>query len=163
MTDQDAERRAIIELLPWHAAGTLDAEDAARVEIPDYGHRLPKEIGSFTQAGVYDEEHEHTSFIQGGGHGGSHPHLVHEFVSAIVEKRQAAVDAATAANWTMTGVCAARIMRFGLLSSLRRWAWTAWISAGFMPRRLAPCTPLGNRNGAYRSNPTQPLGRARIP
>jgi anti-sigma factor RsiW len=32
MTDQDAERRAIIELLPWHAAGTLDAEDAARVE-----------------------------------------------------------------------------------------------------------------------------------
>lgn len=81
-------------------------EDAQRVEIPDYGHRLPKEIGSFTQAGVYDEEHEHTSFIQGGGHGGSHPHLVHEFVSAIVEKRPAAVDAATAANWTMTGVCA---------------------------------------------------------
>ena len=32
MTDRDAERRAIIELLPWHAAGTLDAEDAARVE-----------------------------------------------------------------------------------------------------------------------------------
>jgi predicted dehydrogenase len=81
-------------------------EDAERVEIPDYGHRLPKEIGSFTQAGVYDEEHEHTSFIQGGGHGGSHPHLVHEFVSAIKGKRQATVDAATAANWTMTGVCA---------------------------------------------------------
>ena len=81
-------------------------EDAQRVEIPDYGHQLPKEIGSFTQAGVYDEEHEHTSFIQGGGHGGSHPHLVHEFVCAIREKRQAAVDAATSANWTMTGVCA---------------------------------------------------------
>ena len=81
-------------------------EDAQRVDIPDYGHRLPKEIGSFTQAGVYDEEHEHTSFIQGGGHGGSHPHLVHEFVRAMVEKRPAAVDAPTAANWTMTGVCA---------------------------------------------------------
>ena len=81
-------------------------EDAERVDIPDYGHRLPKEIGSFTQAGVYDEEHEHTSFIQGGGHGGSHPHLVHEFIRAIVEGRQAAVDAPTAANWTMTGVCA---------------------------------------------------------
>jgi predicted dehydrogenase len=26
---------------------------------------------------------EHLSFIQGGGHGGSHPHLVHEFVSAL--------------------------------------------------------------------------------
>jgi predicted dehydrogenase len=81
-------------------------EDAERVEVPDYGHRLPKEIAPFTRAGVYDEEHEHTSFIQGGGHGGSHPHLVHEFVSAIKEGRRAAVDAATAANWTMTGVCA---------------------------------------------------------
>lgn len=81
-------------------------EDAERVEVPDYGHLLPKEIAPFTQAGVYDEEHEHTSFIQGGGHGGSHPHLVHEFVRAIVEGRPAAVDAGTAANWTMTGVCA---------------------------------------------------------
>jgi predicted dehydrogenase len=81
-------------------------EDAERIEIPDYGRLLPKEIASFTQAGVYDEEHEHTSFIQGGGHGGSHPHLVHEFVSAIRDGRQATVDAATAANWTMTGVCA---------------------------------------------------------
>lgn len=81
-------------------------EDAERIEVPDYGSRLPKEIASFTQAGVYDEEHEHTSFIQGGGHGGSHPHLVHEFVRAIQEDRPAAVDAATSANWTMTGVLA---------------------------------------------------------
>jgi predicted dehydrogenase len=82
-------------------------EDAERVEVPDYGDKLlPKEIAGFTRAGVYDEEHEHTSFIQGGGHGGSHPHLVHEFVSAIRERRPAAVDAATSANWTMTGVCA---------------------------------------------------------
>ena len=81
-------------------------EDAERVEIPDTGHMLPPEIGGFTKAGVYDEEHEHTSFIQGGGHGGSHPHLVHEFVSAIRDDRDAQVDAATAANWTMTGICA---------------------------------------------------------
>ena len=81
-------------------------EDAERVEVPDFARLLPKEIASFTQAGVYDEEHEHTSFIQGGGHGGSHPHLVHEFVSAIRDGRAATVDAATAANWTMTGVCA---------------------------------------------------------
>ena len=81
-------------------------EDAERVEVPDYGHLLPKEIAPFTQAGVYDEEHEHTSFIQGGGHGGSHPHLVHEFVSAVREGREAIGDAAQAANWTMTGICA---------------------------------------------------------
>ena len=40
------------------------------------------------------------------GHGGSHPHLVNEFVSAIRDRRSASVAAATAANWTMTGVCA---------------------------------------------------------
>ena len=81
-------------------------EDAERVEVPDYGHLLPDEIAPFTMGGVYDEEHEHTSFIQGGGHGGSHPHMVHEFVRAILEEREAISDAATAANWTMTGVCA---------------------------------------------------------
>ena len=31
---------------------------------------------------------------------------MHEFVRAIAEGRKATVDAGTAANWTMTGVCA---------------------------------------------------------
>ncbi|MHC4435339.1 MAG: Gfo/Idh/MocA family protein [Planctomycetota bacterium] len=83
-----------------------DYEDVERIEVPDYGRLLPKEIAPFTGHGVYDEEHEHTSFIQGSGHGGSHPHMTHEFVRAIVEGRESAVDAATAANWTMTGICA---------------------------------------------------------
>ncbi len=81
-------------------------EDAKRVEVPDYGHLLPKEIAPFTGHGVYDEEHEHTSFIQGAGHGGSHPHLAHEFLRAIIEGRESAADAKTAANWTMAGICA---------------------------------------------------------
>src|SRR4029078_157054 len=58
-------------------------QEAERVEVRDYGRLLPKEIAGFTQAGVYDEEHEHTSFIQGGGHGGSHPHLVDQFGRAL--------------------------------------------------------------------------------
>lgn len=81
-------------------------EDAARVEVPDFGHRLPKEIAPYTLHGVYDEEHEHTSFIQGAGHGGSHPHLAHEFVTAILEGREAFGDARQAASWTMAGICA---------------------------------------------------------
>ena len=81
-------------------------EDARRVEVPDFGSRLPKEIAKYTIHGVYDEEHEHTSFIQGAGHGGSHPHLAHEFVRAIVEGRESAVDAKRAANWTMAGISA---------------------------------------------------------
>ena len=39
-------------------------------------------------------------------HGGSHPHLVHEFVSAISESRPSAVDAPVAAAWTAPGVVA---------------------------------------------------------
>ncbi|MBN2324086.1 MAG: Gfo/Idh/MocA family oxidoreductase [Spirochaetes bacterium] len=81
-------------------------EDSERVEVPDFGHLLPKEIAPYTIRGVYDEEHEHTSFVQGAGHGGSHPHLVHEFVRAIVENRESTADAAKAANWTMAGICA---------------------------------------------------------
>ena len=80
-------------------------EDAARVEVPDFGSRLPKEIAPYTIHGVYDEQHEHTSFIQGSGHGGSHPHLAHEFIRAIVEGRESYVDASRAANWTMAGIC----------------------------------------------------------
>ena len=81
-------------------------EDAKRIEVPDYGHLLPDEIAPFTGHGVYDEEHEHTSFIQGAGHGGSHPHLAHEFLRAIIEGRESSADAKTAANWTMAGICA---------------------------------------------------------
>jgi predicted dehydrogenase len=81
-------------------------EDSKRVQVPDYGSRLPGGIAKYTIHGVYDEEHAHTSFIQGAGHGGSHPHLAHEFIRAIVEQRQSAVDAARAANWTMAGICA---------------------------------------------------------
>jgi hypothetical protein len=46
------------------------------------------------------------SFTQGGGHGGSHPHLAHEFLMSIVEGRPPMPDAETSANWTMTGICA---------------------------------------------------------
>lgn len=38
-------------------------------------------------------------------HGGSHPHLVHEFVTAALEGRRPAIDAHTAAAWTAPGIC----------------------------------------------------------
>ncbi|MBB5791090.1 Gfo/Idh/MocA family protein [Jiangella mangrovi] len=76
------------------------------VEVRDFAHRLPPEIAPFTTRGVYDAENEHLSFIQGSGHGGSHPHLAHEFVRSIVEDRTPAIDEVTAANWTSVGICA---------------------------------------------------------
>lgn len=79
-----------------------------RVEAPDRADLLPEPIRRFTRRGVYDATNVDRSFEQGGGHGGSHPHLVHEFVSAIIEGRPAAIDAQTAAQWTAVGICAHR-------------------------------------------------------
>jgi hypothetical protein len=82
-------------------------EEPSRVKIPDYAHFLPKEIQSFTSAGVYDsEENQHLSFIQGAGHGGSHPHLVHEFVTALREGRDPYPNARQSANITCVGILA---------------------------------------------------------
>jgi predicted dehydrogenase len=76
-----------------------------RIEIPDAADRLPEPIRRFTQRHeVLDKNHQ--SFKQGGGHGGSHPHLVHEFVRSIVERRKPRIDEITAANWTAAGICA---------------------------------------------------------
>ena len=90
-----------------HTAKKAEPEIPERVEVPDYGHRLPEEIQGFTQEGVYDaEEHAHLSFIQGGGHGGSHPHLVHEFVDSIYNDRDPYPNVRQAANWTCVGLLA---------------------------------------------------------
>tara|TARA_Y100001980_G_C14556900_1_gene352825 strand:- start:6425 stop:7534 length:1110 start_codon:yes stop_codon:yes gene_type:complete len=82
-------------------------EQPEKVKIPDYAHLLPDEIAPFTTGGVYDaDEHQHLSFIQGAGHGGSHPHLVHEFVSALTEKRSPYPNAVESANITCVGILA---------------------------------------------------------
>ncbi len=81
-------------------------EKPERVTIPDYARLLPEPIRRFTTKGVYDDAHAHLSFIQGGGHGGSHPHLVHEFVSSIVEGRASFPDVYQSVNWTCAGICA---------------------------------------------------------
>lgn len=77
-----------------------------RVEIPDYAHLLPAEIAHFTRKTVYNNENSHLSFQQGGGHGGSHPHLIHEFVRSMIEERPCALDDICGAYWTAVGICA---------------------------------------------------------
>jgi hypothetical protein len=48
----------------------------------------------------------HLSFTQGSGYGGSHPHLAHEFASALAEKRHPFPNAKQSANWACVGLCA---------------------------------------------------------
>jgi predicted dehydrogenase len=82
-------------------------EKAKRVKVPDFANLLPKGIRRYTTKGVYDAaKHVHLSFVQGSGHGGSHPHLAHEFVTALVEDRDPFPNAAQSANWTAVGILA---------------------------------------------------------
>lgn len=91
------------EVTKYNRGGEILEE---RVEIPDYAYLLPKELQHFTRRGVYNNENTHLSFKQGGGHGGSHPHLVHDFVRSIIEERPAKLDDIMGAYWTGTGICA---------------------------------------------------------
>jgi predicted dehydrogenase len=82
---------------------------ATRVEVPDRADLLPEPIRKYTRQfahGPAGGTEGHLSFVQGGGHGGSHPHLVHEFVSSVLARRAPFVDDLTAANWTATGIAA---------------------------------------------------------
>ena len=88
-----------------HTAKKPEPEIPEKVEVPDYAHLLPEPIQKFTlPAEIHDAEH--LSFIQGGGHGGSHPHLVNEFVNALLDNRDPRPNAVTSANWTCVGICA---------------------------------------------------------
>lgn len=82
-------------------------EEPERVTVPDYAHLLPEPIQQYTTKGVYDsDENVHLSFKQGSGHGGSHPHLAHGFVMALVEERDPFPNAVQSANWTCVGLVA---------------------------------------------------------
>jgi predicted dehydrogenase len=79
-------------------------ERGQRLQIPDYAHLLPESIQPFTTKGMY--ERDGISYQVSGGHGGSHPHLVNEFIMSLVNVRSPFPDARQSANWTCTGICA---------------------------------------------------------
>ena len=90
-----------------HTAKKPEGEIPERIKVPDFAHLLPEEIQMFTTKGVYDlDDEQHLSFTQGAGHGGSHPHLAHEFVTALLEDRDPFPNAVQSANWTCVGICA---------------------------------------------------------
>ena len=88
-----------------HTAKKPEPEIPGKIEVPDYAHLLPEPIRRFTlPQEIHDADH--LSFLQGGGHGGSHPHLANEFFSALLEDRDPWPNAVTSANWTCVGICA---------------------------------------------------------
>jgi hypothetical protein len=89
-----------------HTAKKPEPKIPRRVKVPDFAKLLPKPIRRFTTKGVYGGKKQHLSFIQGAGHGGSHPHLANEFVTALVEGRDPFPNAVQSANWTCVGILA---------------------------------------------------------
>ena len=82
--------------------------EVAAVHLPNYHHLLPQEIQRFTVGGEYDPLNPQESLKKGagGGHHGSHPHLVHEFVSSIIQGRKPWIDETLGGNITAAGICA---------------------------------------------------------
>lgn len=80
-------------------------EDAEVIDCPDTGHMLPPEIGKLANREAVEDK-THQSFIQGGGHSGSHPHTGNDFVQAIVNGTQPKADAIHSAKYTVAGICA---------------------------------------------------------
>ncbi len=86
-----------------HTAKKPEPDIPERVTVPDFAHLLPEEIRPFTST---IQDAAHLSFIQGAGHGGSHPHLANEFLRALLDDRDPWPNAPQSANWTCTGICA---------------------------------------------------------
>jgi predicted dehydrogenase len=111
-------------------------ESPSRVAIPDYAHLLPEEIQLFTTGGVYSEEGDsaHRSFIQGGGHGGSHPHLAHRLLMAVAGEEEAYPNAVQAANITCAGILSHEsALRDGEVLPLPEWTFMPGNEPLFIP------------------------------
>lgn len=77
-------------------------------DLPNPYQRLPESIQGYTVGDEFDPLNPQDTLKKGsgGGHHGSHPHLVHEFVRSIVEEREPWINVELAANITGAGICA---------------------------------------------------------
>ena len=90
-----------------YTAKKPEPEIPEETSCPDFARLLPEEIQHFTTRGVYDaSDNQHLSFTQGAGHGGSHPHLVHAFIDALIGNKQPYPNAVQSANITCVGILA---------------------------------------------------------
>ncbi len=125
------------EGLILHTAKRAQAETAQHIAVPDYAELLPEPIRHFTtktfldlpeyqslargEGADPDGTHAHLVTDPGSleGHGGSHPHLVHEFVSALHAGRNPFPDSVLSANITCAGILAHELaMKDGALLRL---------------------------------------------
>lgn len=104
----DGDDPIVTELFPPDGNQRGGRTTVTVTEMPNDYERLPKELWPFTVGNRYDPLHPQESLQKGAGagHHGSHAHLVHEFVSSILEDRRPWIDENLSANITAGGICA---------------------------------------------------------
>ncbi len=104
----DADSPYITTTTPFEHGERGSITNVKVTEMPNYLSDLPEELWRFTVGGNYDPLNPQKSLMKGagGGHHGSHPHLVHEFIMSILEERKPAIDEHLGANITGAGICA---------------------------------------------------------
>ena len=103
----DGDAPIITRLTPTETRGFGTPYET--VAPPAFYQDLPAAIQRYTVSSRhYDETQPERSLSEGaaGGHHGSHPHMVHEFIRSIVEKRRPAIDEHLGGNITAAGICA---------------------------------------------------------
>lgn len=80
-------------------------DDARKMHMPDTSPRLPEGIRKYAMR-EHIADPTQPSFVQGAGHGGSHPFLVDEFLKAVAGGGESPLDAVQSAHITGAGICA---------------------------------------------------------
>ena len=89
-------------------SGRGGVTECAATPMPNCYDDLPEALWRFTVGANYDPLNPQDSLKKGsgGGHHGSHPHLVHEFVMSCLENRRPWIDEHLGGNITAAGICA---------------------------------------------------------
>ncbi len=106
---RDGDDPYVTTLSPFTDGRRGAATPVRQVEMPNFYQSLPEPIRKYTvNPADFDPTNPQVSLGKGrgGGHHGSHPHLVNEFVRSIVEERAPWIDERLGANITAAGVCA---------------------------------------------------------
>lgn len=105
----DSDMPYVTTTSPAPAGERGSVSHVKQIQMPNYHQTLPEPIQKYTINPLHFDPLNPQDSLQkgsGGGHHGSHPHLVHEFVTSILENRKPAVDEILAANITAAGICA---------------------------------------------------------
>ncbi len=104
----DGDDPIVTELVPNGNGDRGKWTKAEPTPMPNFYDDLPQALWRFTVGGNFDPLNPQISLKKGagGGHHGSHAHLVHEFVMSCVEERRPWIDEQLGGNITAAGICA---------------------------------------------------------